>query len=364
MMLAGLAQNFLKGKLELSDVGKGMILEVKEMKGLGTTIDVILYDGKVKRNDNLVIGGSNPIITKIKTVLEPQPLKELRIEKQFKPIEEIEASAGAKIAAPNLENVIAGSPFIAVKNESDIEEAKKLVQKGVEEIQFSKQIEGIIIKADTLGSLEAMIKLLSEENMPIRKAEVGGIVRQDLIELQNVKDDTHKAVLIFNEKTKDGTIDLAKDMNVKIFENNVIYRLIDDYKKWCIEKKENEIKERLEKVSHPVKIKVLKNFIFHVKSPCIVGVEVMAGILKNGVKLKKLDGKYVGKVKGMQKEGQSVNEVKSGGKAAISMDEPTAGRTFNEGDILISDLSNRDKMILRQVYDKLSESEKSLLESI
>jgi translation initiation factor 5B len=364
MILSGLAQNFLKDKLKLSDIGKGMVLEVKETKGLGTTLDVVLFDGRIKRGDYLVIGGKEAIVTKVRAIFEPKPLRELRIEKQFEPIEEIEASAGAKISAINLENVIAGSPFIVVKSESDIEEAKKIVQKDVEDIQFSKQIEGVIVKADTLGSLEAMVKLLTEENIPIRKAEVGNVLKQDLVELQTVKEEIYKVILIFNVKPDTEILDLAKSMNVKIFVNNVIYRLIEDYKNWCVERKEAEIREKMEKIAHPVKVKVLKGCIFHAKDPCIVGVEVIAGLLKSGVRLKRLDGKYVGKVKEIQKEGRSVDNIRMGDKVAISMEEPTAGRTFDEGDILVSDLSENELKVLREIYDRLSEDEKSLLDSL
>jgi translation initiation factor 5B len=364
MILSGLAQNFLKDKLKLSDIGKGMVLEVKETKGLGTTLDVVLFDGRIKKGDYLVIGGKEAIVTKVRAIFEPKPLRELRIEKQFEPIEEIEASAGAKISAINLENVIAGSPFIVVKSESDIEEAKKIVQKDVEDIQFSKQIEGVIVKADTLGSLEAMVKLLTEENIPIRKAEVGNVLKQDLVELQTVKEEIYKVILIFNVKLDTDILDLAKSMNVKIFVNNVIYRLIEDYKNWCAEMKEAEIREKMEKIAHPVKVKVLKGCIFHAKDPCIVGVEVIAGLLKSGVRLKRLDGKYVGKVKEIQKEGRNVDNIRMGDKVAISMEEPTAGRTFDEGDILVSDLSENELKVLREIYDRLSEDEKSLLDSL
>jgi translation initiation factor 5B len=364
MILSGLAQNFLKDKLKLSDIGKGMVLEVKETKGLGTTLDVVLFDGRIKKGDYLVIGGKEAIVTKVRAIFEPKPLRELRIEKQFEPIEEIEASAGAKISAINLENVIAGSPFIVVKSESDIEEAKKIVQKDVEDIQFSKQIEGVIVKADTLGSLEAMVKLLTEENIPIRKAEVGNVLKQDLVELQTVKEEIYKVILIFNVKPDTDILDLAKSMNVKIFVNNVIYRLIEDYKNWCAERKEAEIREKMEKIAHPVKVKVLKGCIFHAKDPCIVGVEVIAGLLKSGVRLKRLDGKYVGKVKEIQKEGRNVDNIRMGDKVAISMEEPTAGRTFDEGDVLVSDLSENELKVLREIYDRLSEDEKSLLDSL
>ncbi len=363
MVLAGLAQQFLKERLKLSEKPKGTVLEVKETLGFGTTIDVILYDGVLKKGDYIVIGGKEPIVTKIKALLRPRPLQELRVEKKFESVDEVHAAAGIKIAAPNLENVIAGSPIVGVKDEKEIEEAKNLVQKEIEEVEFQKQIDGVILKADTIGSLEAMIKLLTEEGIPIRKAEVGHVTKQDVIEASNVSDDLRKVILAFNVKSLEDAKKIARDLKIKIFENNVIYRLLEEYKEWCYQRKEREIQEKLEKVARPVKIKLLKGFVFRASKPCIVGVEVLAGILKSGAILRREDGKIVGKVKEIQKEGQTIKEAKKGERVAISMEEPTVGRTIHEGDTLTSVLSEKDMKILREVWDRLSEDEKELLEN-
>jgi len=364
MVLAGLSQHFLKDRLELSEVGKGTVLEVKEVKGLGTTIDVILYDGKIRKGDFIVIGGKEPLATKIKSLLEPRPLQELRVEKQFQAVEETEAATGIKISAPNLENVIAGSPLIVAKDEEEVEKMKQEIEKEVEEVQFTKDVEGVVLKADTLGSLEALIKLLSEEGIPIRKTEVGHVTKQDLIEVENVKDDLRKVVIAFNVKILEEAKNMSKDLGIKIFENDIIYRLIDEYKEWCWKKKEREIEEKLKKVSRPVKVKVLSGCIFRASKPCIVGVEVLGGILKPGVSLKLEDGKVIGKVKEIEREGQKIMEAKRGDKVAISMDEPIAGRTFNENDVLVASLREGEKKILKELKDKLSEDEKELLEII
>jgi len=262
VVLAGLAQHFLKDRLEISDVAKGVVLEVKETVGFGTTIDVIVYDGKVRKGDFLVIGGKKPIASKIRALLRPKPLQELRVEKQFESVEEVNAAAGIKIAAPNLEEVVAGSPIRFVSSEDEIEKAKAEVQKEVEEVEFLKQIDGIIVKADTLGSLEAMVKILSEENIPIRKAEVGHVTKQDVIEAQNVSDEFRKVILAFNVKILEEAKGIAKDLKIEIFQNNIIYRLIEDYKEWFEKKKEMKIKEKMEKLVWPGKIKILPGYVF------------------------------------------------------------------------------------------------------
>ena len=361
MVLAGLSQQFLKKRLEVSETGRGAVLEIKEVKGFGITIDVILYDGNIRKSDYLVIGGKEPIVTRVKALLRPRPLQELRVEKQFESVDEVDAAAGIKIAAPNLENVIAGSPIIAVKKEKDVEKAKRIVQKEIEEVQFTRNIEGVVLKADTLGSLEAMIKLIGEENIPVRKAEVGQVTKQDVTELQDMKDELRKVVLAFNVKVLEEAQILAKDLKIEIFQSNIIYRIMEEYKEWCFKKKEREAAEKLERVARPCQIKILKGFVFRVSNPAIFGVEVQKGLLKPGVAVKKKDGKVIGRVKEVQKEGHVIKEAKVGEKVAVSMEEPTVGRQIEEGDVLIAVLNEEDRKILSEVFDKLSESEREML---
>ncbi|MEM5805082.1 MAG: translation initiation factor IF-2 [Candidatus Aenigmatarchaeota archaeon] len=362
MVLVGLSQHFLRDRLELSEKAKGTVLEVKETKGLGTTIDVVLYDGSIKKGDILIIGGREILVTKVKSLLRPKPLQELRIGKQFESVEEVHAADGIKIAAPNLEKVIPGSPLMAVKNEKEIEEAKKLLQKEIEEIEFEKNIEGVILKADSLGSLEALIKILREKNIPVRKAEVGTINRQDLVELGSLKNDLLRVALAFNIKVTDDMEKMAKDFDVKIFKNNVIYRLLEDYEKWVEEKTKREIEEKLTSIFRPCLIKVLPGFVFRQSHPAIFGIEIKKGLLKPGTPFKNLKGKIVGVIKEIQKEGRNIQEARQGDKVAISMEEPIIGRQIKEGEELISALSENDLKMLKEVFEHLMEGEKEVLQ--
>jgi translation initiation factor 5B len=364
MVLSGLGQQFLKGKLELSDVGRGVVLEVKETKGFGTTADVILYDGVIKTGDQFVVSGKHePIVTRVKALLEPRALQELRIEKQFKTVQQTEAAYGIKIAAPNLDKVIPGSPLRVIKDESELEEAVKEIQEEIAVVEFERDVNGIVLKADTLGSLEAMIKLVTDAGIPIRKTEIGEVTKEDLMEVQNLEDDTRKVLLAFNVKVPDEMKELAKGWGIGIFESNVVYRLIDDYKQWSKESKEREVEKLLKSVSRPCRLQILKGFVFRASNPAIFGVEVKKGVLKNGVLLKREDGKIIGRVKEVQKEGQQIGEARAGDKVAISMEEPTVGRQINEGDVLISQLNEEEINTLRKVFDKLYADEQELLES-
>jgi translation initiation factor 5B len=361
-VISGLAQQFLKDRLQLSDSGKGTVLEVKETKGFGITADVILYDGTLKRGDMIVVSGAQmPFETKVKALLEPRPLQEMRLEKQFQVVDEVSAAYGVKVAAPNLENIIAGSPVIVVKNEADIERAKEEVQKEVAQVQFEKDIDGVVVKADTLGSLEAMIKLLQDAQIPIKKAEVGNVSKQDLIALQNISDNLRKAVLAFNVKILEDAENLAKDWKIMIFQNNVVYRIIDEYKEWTDKKKKQEIEEKLASVVHPFELKFLKGFVFRVSNPAIFGVEVKKGILKKGVLVRNRDGKIVGKIKAVQREGKDIDSAKAGDKVAVSMEEPTIGRQIQEGETLTSVIPEEDLKILIELKEYLNLDEVEMI---
>lgn len=361
MMLTGLAQRFLKERLEVSNECRGTVLEIKELKGLGTTIDAIIYDGTVKRGNHLIIGGEEPTVTKIKALLRPADLKELRVEKKFDSVKEVHAAAGIKISAPNLENVIAGSPIICVSTSSKIDEAKQIVQKEVEEVEFSAEGEGVIAKADTLGGLEALIKLLKDNGIPIKKAEVGAVTKQDIIELDPLKNELRKVVLAFNVNVLSEAETMARDHKIGIFKNDIIYRLIQDYQEWCSKEKERRELEKLEKVVRPCRFRILPGFVFRKRKPAVFGVVILAGVLKSNTPIQKEDGKDVGKVKKIEKEGKTIDSAKTGDKVALSMNEPTVGRQINEGEVLISVITRTNVKRLKEIWNRLQDDEKQLL---
>ena len=361
-LLAGLAQRFLREKMRCSGKAKGIILEVKEVKGLGLTLDVILYDGKLSREDYLIIGGKDPIVTKVKALLLPRPLQEIRVEKKFINVDEVRAAVGVKVVAQNLENAIAGMPIRATKDEKEI-------PKLIEEVRIEKYVEferdpnGVIIKADTVGSLEAMVKLLKKAGIPIRKADIGSITREDLVEGELIQDKYRKVILAFNIKVDEQTINEAKNFGLKVFSSNVIYRIIEEYKQWMEEERRKDIEAKLAILPRPVKLRVIPGAIFRSSKPAIFGVDVLEGTLKAGVTLKK-GNKIIGSVKEIQSEGRTIHQAIKGERVAISIEEAIVGRNVFENDILVSDLSKEDVERLKEVFDYLREDEKSLLVEI
>lgn len=359
MVLTGLAQKYLEKRLEVSEeMGKGTILEVREFRGLGTTIDVILYDGVINKGDTLVIGGRKIVTTNVKALLKPEPLKEMRVEKMFRQVEQVSAATGVKISAPNLENVIAGSPVRFVTDEKDLEKARRDIKREIEEVEIETENEGIILKADTLGSLEGLIKVLGDLKIPIRKAKVGNVLKADVMESAGMK---KPLVFAFHVEILPDALETAKNQDVKIFKSDIIYKLIEDHQKWEEEEKRRSEKELLESVTHPGRIKILPGYVFRQSKPAIFGVEILGGIVKPGYKLRKGE-KVIGEVKELQSEGENVEKAKIGEKVAVSVGGVTIGRQINEGDTLETVMKERDFEVLKKLKAKLPEDERKLLE--
>lgn len=359
MILIGLAQQFLKGEIEIKEQnGYGNVLEVKEVKGLGTTIDVILYDGQVRKGDYLVIGGEEPIVTTVKALLKPRELGELRVEKKFSYVDLVSAASGIKISAPGLECVIPGSPLRTCRKE-DVEKFREQLKKEIESVEIETETEGVFLRADTLGSLEGLIKILRDNNIPIRKAKIGCVNKCDSMEMCSIKDVMKRVIFAFNVPVQPE----AQAESVKIFRSPVIYKLLEDYQNWKKEKEKEMEMEKLSDVTRPAKIKILPGYVFRASNPAIIGVEVTGGVLKPGCSLVK-EGKIVGKVEQIQKEGYNVPEAKYGDKLAVSIDGPTVGRQIKEGDELYTAMSRDNLRKLEDMRSLLTKTEIEVLEEI
>ncbi|MBR9692036.1 translation initiation factor IF-2, partial [Candidatus Woesearchaeota archaeon] len=368
MVMTGLAQKYLGDKLECDRkaTAKGIILEIKESKGLGKTLDVIIYNGCLKVNDTIVIGSlGEPIITKVKTLFQPAPLAEMRDKKaKFTAVKEVTAATGVKIAAKEIDEAVAGMPLHSA-TDANLEQTKEQVQKEVQEVLIETEADGVIVKADTLGSLEAMDNLLKEKGIPIRKATIGDISKKDLTEAESMyeKDPLQAVVLGF-------TVKIAPDVDVKsskakVITNDVIYKIIEDLEKWQEEETKRQEAKELETITKPCKLKMLgKGYIFRQNNPAVFGVEVLAGELKANTPVMKQDGSKLNIVKSIQAEQETVQKVEKGKQAAISVDGITIGRQLGETEILFSDISENDFRKAKELKKHLSEEEKQVLKEI
>lgn len=366
MVMTGLSQRFLEASLKVNVLGlaKGTVLEVKEEKGLGTTADVIIYDGSLKQNDTIVIGSlTEPVVSKVKAMFVPPPLTEMRDKKaSFRAVKKVAAAIGVKISGPEMGKIVAGMPLRSCSPE-DVEKVKEEIKKEVEEVIIETDRQGIVIKADSLGSLEALIKLLKEKNIEIKRASIGNISKKDIsdAEVSYEKEPLQAAILGFNVSLMP---DVKAPSNVRVVTSNIIYKIIEDFEAWQLEAKKLMDSKQLEFLCRPCKIKVLKGYVFRQSSPAVVGIEVLAGTLKSGTSLMKKDGMTVSEVKSMQMEQETVETAEKGKQLAVSLPDVTIGRQVHEEDILYSAIPEEHFRKYRENKKLISGEEIGLLKEI
>lgn len=369
-LLSGLAQKFLEKqlKIDVKGPGKGSILEVKHTEGLGTTIDVILYDGSIKKGDIIVLGSADePIVTSVKALLKPLPLEEIRVGNKFENVEEVYAAAGIKISATGLENALAGAPIYAAQSEAEIGLLKSQIKSEIEEVKIRTEKKGVVVKADTLGSLEALVRMLEDEGITVREAGFGAITRADVREAEIVRKENPVLGVIFsfNLKTAPEVQKEAEDLNVKLFTGDVVYTLIEDYTNWVKSEAEQSKDELFKRVVTPAKIRIKPGYVFRQSKPAICGVEILTGTLKSKTVLLKEDGTEVGEVKEIQKEGKTAADAKAGSDVALSIQGAVIGRNVNEGDYLLTKVPVRDAQLLKtKLAELVSAEEMELLKQI
>ncbi|MHA2349746.1 MAG: translation initiation factor IF-2 [Candidatus Thorarchaeota archaeon] len=344
MVLSGLTQQFMKERLTIvTGPAKGAVLEVREETGLGLTLDTIIYEGSLKKTDTVVVGGlDDVVVAKIRTLLQPKALDEIRDPKEkFTQVDEVHAAAGVKIVAPDIEKAVAGAPVYAVSNPEDLEAIKQKVRDEVSSIRIQTDKSGIVLKTDTLGSLEAVAQFLQERKVPVRAADVGPIVKRDLIEAKAAgdTDPLNAVVLGFNVKFAPDIEDLAAEYGVETFLNEVIYRLYDDYNAWLIVKREQAKAESLSSKVH--------------------------GVLRPRTSLMNSEGKRVGIVLQIQDRSVTIDEATEGMEVAVSIRGPTIGRQVKNDAVLYTDLPDRHILQIRKKFmEELSPSEIAVYQEI
>jgi len=352
-VLMGLSQRFMKAEMEI-DVdgpGQGTVLEVKDEQGFGATLDVVVYDGIIREGDTIVVGASNePIVTEIRALLQPRPNAEIRVEKRFENVDSVTAAAGVKIAAPDLDKAIAGAP-VRVVRDRDKHEVIEEVKAELAEIEVETEEEGVVVKADTLGSLEAMANALQEAEIPILRAEVGDIAPRDVAVAGTAREAEHKTILGFNVEVLPNAERELDHSEVTLFEDDVIYQLVEEYDSYVEEMKRSQQETILDKIIRPARFQILQDHTFRQSDPAVVGVEIMSGTIKNNTNVAKFENNEpdrVGQLSGIQAQGEDVSQARAGERVSIAIDGPTVGRGIEEGDELWVDLPEKHAKILEQ----------------
>lgn len=369
-ILTGLTQAYLSSELQTtSGPARGTVLEVKDEPGLGTTINAIIYDGSLKVDDTIVIGGRDrPIATKIRAILLPKPLDEIRDPRErFTSVRRVAAASGIKIAAPNLESAIAGSPLYAVPKAKNVKEYVRIVEDEVEKLRIKTERSGIVLKTDTLGSLEAVTEELSRHGVQIRLADIGDVSKRDVIEAEATSEEDRllATVLAFNVKILPDAEEEAKIFGIPIFRSDIIYHMIQDYLGWSEEQRAAGVKAELEILVRPCKAKVLPGFIFRRSKPAVVGVEIITGRLKPKWPLIAGSGKKLGDVQRIQDKGNDLQEAVVGMQVAVSIEDAVVGRNIGEGEILYADVPERHlKTLVTKFPGELTEGDQETIKEL
>ncbi|MHA1819564.1 MAG: translation initiation factor IF-2 [Promethearchaeota archaeon] len=367
MVLIGLVQQYLQNRIKYSDgPGKGVVLEVKQDQKLGISLDCLLYDGYLKKGQQVVIGGiPEPVKTKIRALLVPKELDEIRDpENKFEQKNIIYAAAGVKILAPNAGNVMAGAPIRAVGPDDDIQKIFEEIKEELEEIQIETSETGVIVKADTLGSLEAIVKLFGENNLKIRHAGVGPVSKKDVMEAMAVKelDPYNACILAFNVKTLKDAEEEAEKQGIRIFYNNIIYKLMEDFNEYYTKRKEEDKIKALSEVVFPGKAEILPDYIFRRSDPAVIGIKILSGKFTPKHRLINQEGDFVGTLQQIQHNNQVVKEAKKGDEVAVSIKNAVVGRNLKTTDTLYIYVPESHVRILNGKFrSELDEEELKLL---
>ncbi len=374
MILGGLAQRFLEGQLETEESGpaQGTVLEVKEVRGLGLTVDTIIYNGTIRNNDIIVVGTSTdqPLTTKVKALLKPKPLDEIRDPRErFESVKQVVAAAGVKISAQDLSGVIAGAPLRVAQSDGMVEEIVNEI-KAETQLSIETDEDGLIIKADAIGSLEALAMELKAQEVPIKKVGIGDISRRDVTEASTISDPLRRVLIAFNVKLLPEAKEKLDTLNIEctpgagqgegtieLFSNNIIYKLLEDYQKWYDDTKIALEELKRGEIVHPGMFKVIPEYIFRVSKPAVVGVRVLAGRLRPGQEILRDDGRLIGKIQSIQSENKTLKQAIMGEEVAIAIPGATVGRQLKGGDILYVNIPESHARELRCMDLNIDEQE-------
>ena len=370
-VLVGLAQQYMKKRLERRyDYVRGIILEINEELGLGPSANMILLDGTIKQGDTIMVAKRDEIVvTKVKALLLPKPLDEMRDPRdKFRSVTEVISAAGLRIVSPDLEGVLAGSPLYVLRNKDEEKEIRHFIESEVKGTFINNtNALGVILRCDTIGSLEAIIDMLKKENIPIQTADIGHITRRDVLAAHAVKDkDRYLGVILgFNVKVLDDAKKEAGEQEVHIFNEKVIYNLVRNYTDWVKYQKEHADSIIFEEIPPICKIQFLKGFVFRRNDPAVFGAEILIGKLRQKNQVINENGSKVGIIHQIQDKGKNIEEARKGMQVAVSIRGPTIGRQINEGDFFYTDLNSRQaKLLIEKFGHRLNDEEKEIFEFI
>ena len=381
----GLAERFLEDRLtDTLGAAEGTVLEMRDEVGMGKTIDVILYRGELKIGDKVMLAANDgPFSTHIKGLKRPKGMSEMRdAGKRWVNFDSVEAACGVKIVAPKLENTIAGTTLYLANTPEQKEQAEAAIRQEWRAIFDTMPImcskcnevfpridfkahtkqgvcrgaeeerKGVVIKADTVGGLEALGFELAKLKIPVRQATVGPVNKRDILMAKSAQDPLNKVILGFSVKGNSEVADSLSedDSEIKFFSGSIIYHILDAYEAWREETAERMAAELRESLVYPGRLLYLKDHTFRAKGPAIVGMRVVGGRVHIGQRLMKLDGTPVGQIKSLRtRASEDVKEANQGDEVAVAINGPTVGRHIEELDEFYVDVPESHAKRLKKI---------------
>ena len=361
-------QNQFYDKILFRNELKATVMEVKVVEGLGTTVDVILENGKLEEGDKIVIAGfGGNINTSIRTLLTPMPLKEMRVRGEYVHHKCIFASIGVKIAAQGLEDAMPGSPIFLVNTEEHAtficETRNKRHQKPEIFSYINPSGAGVHIQSSTIGSLEALLESFKAHSIPVSSYGIGPVCKKEIMKAQRQLDQLNKrqysTIIAFDVKILPDAQQYSEKVSVKIFQGEIVDKFAETFLKY-----ESTIKheERLaEGKGKGAVLPCLIRFKKIIKTNPIISaeIEVMRGVLACGTPLCLVDKDKIdiGVVKSIEVARKSLNEVRSCGNNGRSVMvkvkgimEESVRKVVEEGDVAASRLSDLSVGLLEEYF--------------
>jgi translation initiation factor 5B len=379
LLLVQLTQKMMEDKLMFISEVQCTVLEVKVVEGLGTTIDVVLVNGVLHEGDQIVVCGmQGPIVTSIRALLTPHPMKELRVKGSYQHHKELKAAQGIKLTAQGLEHAIAGTQLYVVGPDDDLEDVKEEAMQDMKNVmsRVDKSGEGVCVQASTLGSLEALLEFLKSPavKIPVSGISIGPVHKRDVMRASVMLERKRKefaTILAFDVKVTPEAKQLADETGVRIFTADIIYHLFDQFTAYINSVKEEKRKDASEEAVFPCVLRIMPQCVFNKKDPIVVGVDVIEGVAKVGTPLcvPSRDGIDIGKIVSMEVNHKVVDTAKKGQSVAMKIVGTNAdemqkmfGRHFDMEDELVSRITRQSIDLLKENYrDDLSTEEWKLV---
>jgi len=369
-VLVGLAQQYLAARLDQeSKESRGIVLEVKEEPGLGQTANVILIDGSLSKSDTLVAARRDSVVSaRPRAILLPKPLDEMRDPRdRFAPVESVDAAAGVKIASPDLEGVLPGSTLYVARGPESVGRYSRMLADEMRSVFVDTESSGVVVRADTIGSLEALVSMLSEAGVPVSRADVGPVTRRDVVEARAIKEAARRlgVVVAFNVRVLPDAREESEAAHARVFEGRVIYSLVEEYRKWAADDAAHEEDAVFSEIAPVAKFEFLEGYVFRNSDPAVFGIRVEAGSLAQKAQFMNSEGKKIGSVHQLQSDGKPVRALGAGQEAACSVQGITVGRQVSEGDVFYTMPSSREaRMLLSRFAHRLDEGQSAAMEKI